>query len=151
MESIEAILARARARGQAQGLPYAGALLPEEARDLLTQDPAARLIDVRTDAEWAWVGHVPDSILIEWNTWPGGKQNEGFVDELKAAIPSTDTRLLFLCRSGGRSHHAAIAATRAGFACSFNVLQGFEGDRDEIDQRGKLGGWRHAGLPWVQS
>jgi rhodanese-related sulfurtransferase len=151
MDSKDEIIARAKARAQAQGLPYAGSLLPVEANELLALDPDTKLVDVRTDAEWAWVGHVPDSTLVEWNTWPSGTPNPNFVAELKAAFPSTDTPLLFLCRSGGRSHHAAVAATKAGYAKSFNVLEGFEGDRDENDQRGHVGGWRHAGLPWAQS
>ncbi len=151
MDSPQSILDRATARGKAAGLTYAGAMLPREAFDYLKQNPAAKLVDVRTDSEWTWVGHVQDSVLIEWNTWPSGEQNEKFIDELKAAVPSTNSPILFLCRSGARSHRAAIAATEAGYTTCFNVLEGFEGDRDKNDHRSSVGGWRFAGLPWVQS
>lgn len=151
MDSPETILARARARGKSSGLSYSGAILPREAYEYLKQNPGARLVDVRTDAEWTWVGQVPDAVLIAWNTWPSGQQNEKFLEQLKAAVPATDTPILFLCRSGARSHRAALAATEAGYTSCFNVLEGFEGDRDDKDHRNNVGGWRHAGLPWVQS
>lgn len=151
MESPETIHDRARSRGKSMGLAYAGALLPREAHELLQQNPAARLVDVRSDAEWSFVGHAPGSVLIEWNSWPAGEQNEKFLDQLKAAVPSTETPILFLCRSGARSHHAAVTATNAGYQSCFNVLEGFEGDRDSSDHRSSVGGWRFAGLPWVQS
>ena len=150
MDTTEQILAQARERAQVQGLPYEGALLPAEAHALLQQNPGALLIDVRTRAEWEWVGRIPGALLIEWNTWPGGQPNAAFLDQLRAEVPATDTPILFLCRSGARSHNAAGAAARAGYVHSFNVLQGFEGDKNEHDQRNTVGGWRTAGLPWTQ-
>lgn len=150
MESPEKILERARARGTASGLTYAGAILPREAHEVLKQYPAARLVDVRTEAEIAWVGYVPEALHIEWNSWPEGEQNEGFIDELRKAVPTGDAPILFLCRSGARSHRAALAAVAAGYTNCFNVLEGFEGDRDANDHRSTVGGWRFAGLPWAQ-
>jgi rhodanese-related sulfurtransferase len=151
MDTTDKILAQAKERAQAQGLPYEGALLPAEAHALLQNQPGAKLIDVRTRAEWEWVGRIPGALLIEWNTWPGGQPNAAFLDQLRAEVPAADTPVLFVCRSGARSHNAASAAARAGYAHSFNVLQGFEGDKNDKGQRNSVGGWRAAGLPWSQS
>ena len=150
METPQEILARARERAQQMNLPYAGALLPAEAHTLMQSLPEARLVDVRTRAELEWVGQVPGSVTVEWNAWPGGGRNSNFVAEFEALI-GKNALAMFLCRSGVRSHHAAIAVTQAGHAHAYNVLQGFEGDKDADGQRNRLGGWRAAGLPWTQS
>lgn len=131
-------------------LPYAGALLPAEAYALMQTLPGATLVDVRTRAELEWVGRVPNSIAIEWNDWPNGTRNPTFTEELEQRVHK-DAPIMFLCRSGVRSNGAAIAATQAGYSNAYNVLQGFEGDKDASGQRNKLGGWRAAGLPWTQS
>jgi rhodanese-related sulfurtransferase len=144
----EAILARASERGQAKGLTYAGEVTPREAAHLIAH--GARLIDVRSAAEFHFVGRVPDSVLVEWNHWPSGNRNPAFLDELAKAVSREDI-VLFLCRSGVRSHHAAGIAAAAGYANVFNVLEGFEGDRDQGGRRGRHNGWRHAGLDWIQS
>jgi rhodanese-related sulfurtransferase len=146
----KAILTAARQRGIEKGLPYFGAVLPDEAGALLESLPNARLIDVRTRAEWDYVGRVPGSILIEWNTYPSGTRNPAFLEQLRAATPDPNTPLLFLCRSGQRSDAAARAAAEAGYDMAFNVLEGFEGAKDADGHRSTLGGWRKAGLPWVQ-
>ena len=132
-------------------LPYAGALLPREAGELLSATPGAKLVDVRTRAEWEWVGRVPGAVMIEWNQWPGGERNPRFLSELRAQVPDASVPVLFICRSGARSHHAAAAAAQAGYSSCFNVLEGFEGDRDGDGHRNTRGGWRVAGLPWTQS
>jgi rhodanese-related sulfurtransferase len=149
-ESAEAILARAKERGKAMRLPYAGALLPAEAHALLQQLPASKLVDVRTQAEWEYVGHIPDTVLIEWNTYPNGQRNPDFLNELQAQVAEANEPVMFLCRSGARSHHAAQAATQAGYPNSYNILEGFEGDKDANGHRNTVGGWRFAGLPWIQ-
>ena len=151
MDDARTLLSRARERAARLKLPYAGALLPREAHELMQQDASARLLDVRTRAEWEWVGRVPGAIMIQWNEWPGGQRNPGFLKELEARVPKGDAPMLFLCRSGGRSHHAAAAATEAGYSNCFNVLEGFEGDKDGKNRRNTVGGWRAAGLPWEQS
>jgi rhodanese-related sulfurtransferase len=112
--------------------------------------PGAKLVDVRTQAEWDYVGHVPESVLIEWNTYPSGQRNPRFVEQLQARVAKTEAPVMFLCRSGARSHNAAAEATQAGYPNSYNVLEGFEGEKDPHGHRGALGGWRFAGLPWVQ-
>ena len=149
MESISEILNKAQKRAHEKGLPYIGALLPSEAYELLRQDPSAKLVDVRTQAEWDYVGKVPGSVQIEWQTYPGGRPNPAFVDELKTLV-GQEAIVMFLCRSGVRSHAAAIASTQVGFSRSFNILEGFEGDKDAQGHRSSVGGWKLAGLPWVQ-
>ena len=131
-------------------LPYAGALLPSEAHALMRENSGAKLVDVRTQAEWEYVGRVPQSVLIEWNTYPSGQRNSRFLEELQSKVPKTEAPVLFLCRSGARSHHAAMLATQAGYPNSYNILEGFEGDKDANGHRNTVGGWRVAGLPWVQ-
>lgn len=149
-DSVDDILVRARQRAKAMNLPYAGALLPAEAHALTRQVPGSRLVDVRTQAEWEYVGHVPDSVLVEWNTYPKGERNPAFLQQLEAEVAKTDSPVMFLCRSGGRSHHAAAMAAISGYPNSYNILEGFEGDKDARGHRGSVGGWRFAGLPWVQ-
>jgi rhodanese-related sulfurtransferase len=150
MDSPDDILARARERARSMKLPYAGALTPAEAHALLKHRPEAKLVDVRTKAELEWVGRIPGAVGVEWNSWPGGKQNPDFLRELQAQVRPSDAPVMFLCRSGGRSHNAAAVAAQAGYANAFNVLEGFEGDKDGDGHRNTLGGWRAAGLPWVQ-
>ena len=146
---IESALQKANERGRAKQLPYAGEVTPAEAH-LLAQSAKAKIVDVRARHEFEYVGRIPNSRLIEWKFWPSGELNGTFLDELKKHYAPDDT-LLFLCRSGVRSHAAALAAAGAGFQHAYNILEGFEGDLDAGQQRGKVGGWRHAGLPWVQS
>lgn len=150
MEATQEFLAKARERAQELKLPYAGALLPAEAYALMQSLPEARLVDIRSRAELEWIGQVPGSVAIEWNRWPGGSRNLDFIAEFEALIDKRSTVML-LCRSGVRSHHAAIALARVGYLQAYNVLQGFEGDKDPNGQRNRLGGWRAAGLPWKQS
>ena len=150
MATPQEILSRARERALQMNLPYAGALLPAEAHSLLQSLPEAKLIDVRTRAELEWIGQVPGSVAVEWNTWPGGSRNLNFIAEFEALVDK-NAIAMFLCRSGVRSHHAAVAVTQAGYLRAYNVLQGFEGDKDPTGQRNKLGGWRAAGLPWTQA
>jgi rhodanese-related sulfurtransferase len=144
---IAAIKAAAAKRAQDLKLPYAGALTPSEAYALL--QAGAKLVDVRAAPEVLYVGRVPGSLLVEWATYPGHRRNPDFLAQLAQATAPGDA-LMFLCRSGHRSHAAAAAAAQAGWE-SYNVLEGFEGDKDAEQHRGTLGGWRKAGLPWVQS
>lgn len=148
MDELATILARAKERAAQLKLPYAGALLPGEAHALLQAAPNAKLVDVRTKAELEWVGRVPGAVAIEWNTWPGGRNPE-FLKQLEAQVPK-DVPVLFLCRSGGRSNSTASVAAQAGYTQSFNILEGFEGDKDDAGHRNTVGGWRKAGLPWTQ-
>ena len=145
---MDEIKKRAADRAKAMGLPYAGALLPAEAHQLM--QAGARLVDVRTKPEVQYVGRVPGAATVEWQTYPGNKPNPGFIGELAAVAPN-DQPVMFLCRSGARSHSAAEAAMKAGWKETYNVLEGFEGDKDPQEHRNTVGGWRKAGLPWVQS
>lgn len=149
MSRLNDILILARERAEKMGLAYNGALTPKEAQEVLQLAPIARLVDVRTRAEWDWVGRVPHAIEIEWQGYPGGVPNAHFLDELKHAV-TAENMLLFMCRSGARSNAAATAAAAAGFSACYNVLEGFEGDKDANGHRNSVGGWRANGLPWIQ-
>ena len=138
-EAREDILARADERQLTMGLPYAGAVTPAEAWALQGLG-AAQIVDVRSVPEWQFVGHVPEVPLIEWPRDGEEPSLRAFLARLKETFDGGQP-LLFLCRSGVRSHYAAELATRAGFGNAYNVLEGFEGDAP-----GK--GWRAAGLPW---
>ncbi|WP_085316272.1 rhodanese-like domain-containing protein [Derxia lacustris] len=151
MTDLDATQLLTNARARPTDGSYAGALSPEEAHAVALALPGARLIDVRTRAELDWVGRpaLPADryAAIEWTIWPGSRPNEQFIEQLKAA--AGDGPLLFLCRSGVRSKAAAKAATVAGFADCFDILEGFEGDRDAAGHRKTVGGWCKRGLPWI--
>lgn len=142
-------------------MTYAGDIDAREAWELLKSEPKAQLVDVRTAAEWSFVG-VPDltslgraAILVEWQAFPSMARNPQFEQtasgKLKAAGAGDATPVLFLCRSGARSKAAAVAMTAAGFKKCFNVASGFEGDLDGAKHRGQTNGWKRDGLPWVQA
>lgn len=149
MSKISETLKIAQQRAKEMSLPYEGALLPAEAHLILQEAPAAKLVDVRTRAEWEWVGFIPGSVQIEWQTYPGGQANAHFMDALQQQVDK-ESLVMFLCRSGARSHAAAATATQSGYLDCYNVLQGFEGDKDVNGHRNTVGGWRAAGLPWKQ-
>jgi rhodanese-related sulfurtransferase len=142
------ILYRAFSRSGGKPRTYAGYVTPQEAQRL-AELGAAKIVDLRTAFEREYVGHVPDTLHVEWLPLGSTEPNPGFIDALRAVAEEKET-LVFLCRSGKRSDAAATAAVAAGFGCVLNVIGGFEGDLDEQGQRGTLGGWRKAGLPWKQ-
>jgi rhodanese-related sulfurtransferase len=147
---INEILEAARKRAQQLGVPYEGALEPREAQALRDQAPDVKLVDVRSRAELDWVGRIPGAVEIELLRYPGNQTNPDFVKQLEQQVDKNNP-VLFICRSGGRSHNAAMLALQAGYAEAYNVLEGFEGDKDASGHRNTVGGWRAAGLPWVQS
>lgn len=139
---------------------YAGDLDPRETWDRLSKDARAQLVDVRTEAEWNFVG-VPaldtiqrQALLCEWQHFPSAP-NPDFVAELGEALTGTTyakgVPLFFLCRSGARSRAAAIAMTAAGYGPCFNIRHGFEGAPDASGHRGSTTGWKADGLPWTQT
>lgn len=142
------VLQAARQEAAAAGLSYAGGIAPAEAWALVSAG-LATLVDVRSAEERKFVGQVPDSVHVAWATGTSLTRNPRFLRELEGK-GGKDAVLLLLCRSGKRSAAAAEAAAKAGFTNVFNVLEGFEGELDERQQRGVLGGWRRHGLPWVQ-
>jgi rhodanese-related sulfurtransferase len=148
MTDVDKIRGAAAERGKKMGLSYAGAVTPAEAHMMM--QAGAKLVDVRTKPEMHFVGRVPGSAAVEWQSYPANQPNPGFLTELAAVAPK-DVPVMFLCRSGARSHSAADAATRAGWKECYNILEGFEGDKDAQQHRGAVGGWRKAGLPWTQS
>lgn len=139
---------------------YAGDISCQEAWEILGADAKAQLVDVRTTAEWTFVG-LPDLsaldrrvLTVEWQSYPSMAVNPDFVAQagelLAGAGATAETPVLFLCRSGGRSRSAAIAMTKAGFARAYNIAGGFEGDHDAERHRGKRNGWKASDLPWRQ-
>jgi len=139
----------------------AGELSVEDAYELLAKDARAALVDVRTEPEWRFVG-IPDlapvgrtAIFKEWQVYPSMEIATDFVEslaeELRRRGADTTSPVVFLCRSGARSRHAAIAMTSAGWSQCYNITDGFEGPLDADRHRGKLSGWRAIGLPWTQS
>lgn len=143
----------------AQSLPV-GDVTPREAYERLSVDPAAVLVDVRTRAEWTFVG-LPDLsglgkrvITVEWQTFPDNGVDPAFSERLSSALSDVgggqQTPLLFICRSGGRSRMAAETMAGLGWTHCTNVAEGFEGPLDGARHRGTIGGWKAAGLPWVQ-
>ncbi|GAA4014389.1 rhodanese-like domain-containing protein [Actimicrobium antarcticum] len=152
MSTYQELLSLGRDRAAAGQLPYAGALTPEEANSVLRLNPDARLVDVRTNAERDWVGKViiPEQqhLSVQWSLYPGASPNPDFLEQL-GTNADKNTPILFLCRSGVRSRHAAKLATEAGYAHCFDILEGFEGDRDTDGHRKTVNGWCKAGLPWI--
>ena len=142
------------------GKYYADAT-PQETWAALTKEKGAALVDVRTAAEWNYVG-VPDLSgigltlhRVEWQTFPSGAPNAQFVTTMQAALKQAgtpnDAPIFFICRSGARSAAAAAAMTAAGYSRCFNVSGGFEGQRDADGHRGSVDGWKAERLPWIQS
>jgi rhodanese-related sulfurtransferase len=129
---------------------------PRQTWEALNSNPEAQLVDVRTDAEWNFVG-VPDlnqtgkrTLLIPWQVYPTMQLNGAFEDNLKQAGLTPDNHIYFICRSGVRSLAAAEAARAAGFTNVYNVADGFEGPPDAQGHRGVTAGWKADGLPWRQ-
>ena len=157
MGKLTDLLNLAQARASEFKLPYAGALTPQEASAVWRLAPGAKLVDVRTRAEWNFVG-LPDLTgpgktpsLVEWQVFPSMQPNPEFVATVAQAVADKSAPLLFLCRSGARSAAAAKAMTAAGYSTCLNVADGFEGPLDAQAKRGAAGGWKAAGLPWRQS
>nr|WP_198982172.1 rhodanese-like domain-containing protein [Herbaspirillum sp. ASV7] len=150
--SHQDILATAADRARTGQLPYRGAVTPQEALALIEGNAAVKLVDVRTRAERDWVGIVQipagQHLAVQWNLYPEGKPNALFLEQLKE-VANPDDILLFLCRSGVRSKHAAKLATDHGFSQCFDILEGFEGNKDAAGHRKTVEGWCKAGLPWI--
>lgn len=135
-------------------MSYAGNVTPTEAFQLLSEDPAAVLIDVRTPAEWSYVG-LPDLTglgkQVVTASWYPQMTGDEMRQVLAGAGVAADDRLLFICRSGQRSQSAAALAPQVGYNNAYNVSEGFEGHLDTKGQRGNTSGWKFDGLPWRQS
>lgn len=140
---------------------FAGDLSLDDAYTILASNERALLVDVRTQPEWQFVG-VPDLtglgrsvIFKQWQVYPAMEVAADFVetldDELRRRGAEAATPVIFLCRSGARSRHAAIAMTSAGWSRCYNIADGFEGPLDANRHRGSVGGWRARGLPWTQT
>ena len=140
---------------------YAGNVTPKVAWRALSEIEKSQLVDVRTTAEWAYVGTPDlsaldkDLLRLEWQSFPTMEKRPDFTNRVAAMLTETgvtpETPVFFICRSGARSSHAAEAATVAGWQQAYNVATGFEGDRDQNGHRGCISGWKFEGLPWTQT
>ncbi|KNH06123.1 Rhodanese-related sulfurtransferase [Candidatus Burkholderia brachyanthoides] len=152
MSTLEQIYKQAVDRAAQNSLTYAGAFAPAEAFELLQLDPRVRLIDVRTRAELDWVGRPAiDQVQyshVEWIRYPGPVPNDEFIQQIRQ-VATPDTPVLFLCRSAARSKLAAVVAQKEGFEQAYDLLEGFEGDKDAQGHRKTVSGWCFRGLPWV--
>jgi rhodanese-related sulfurtransferase len=148
-DDAASLLSHAKEDARQQQLPFAGSLTPVDAWRLV-QLGAATLVDVRTNEERKFVGHVPGSQHVAWATGTALTRNPRFVKEFESKLKDKAAVFLLLCRSGKRSAAAAEALSKAGFVNVFNITEGFEGEINETQQRGQLGGWRLHSLPWVQ-
>lgn len=148
MNTLKDILHLAAQRATAKGLPYNGELTPKETFSALQQDSATVLVDVRSRAELELVGRIPNATHIEWAFYPGMVPNAEFAAQLQAQVDKNLT-VVFMCRTGGRSHNAAIVAQQLGYGKVYNMIEGFEGEANSLKQRTLINGWKHAGLPWT--
>ncbi len=137
-------------------MAYAGDVTARQAWEELSSDARTALVDVRTLAEWSYVG-IPDLtslsrrlVRVCWQTYPSMALNPRFAEELMGAGVSQDDAIFFICRSGVRSRAAAEAMTALGCRRCYNVADGFEGPKDSQGHRGRLAGWKASGLPWTQ-
>ena len=132
---------------------YKGDVNPQEAFEQVTSNSNAVMIDVRTRAEWAFVGvpAVERLATISWQNFPSMQVNEEFVSAVQEFGIGKTADIYLICRSGSRSAAAASHLTEAGFASCYNVAEGFEGDLDDARHRGRKNGWKARGLPWIQS
>ena len=144
------------------GRPRISEVGPRDAWDILSEDGASVLVDVRTRPEWGFVGGPDLSgigrevVRVEWQSWPDMVPDPGFAGALMQEVPDLPSRFLFICRSGARSMQAAQAVAAhldesGNSAECLNVAEGFEGDLDELAQRGGLNGWKARGLAWSQT
>ncbi|SAK79654.1 rhodanese domain-containing protein [Caballeronia catudaia] len=152
MSTLEQLYSQAAQRAAENKLTYAGAFSPAEAFELLQLDPRVRLIDVRTRAELDWVGRPAidgaQYAHIEWIRYPGSVPNAEFIEQLRQ-VATPDTPVVFLCRSAARSKLAAVAAQKEGYAHAYDLLEGFEGDKDGQGHRKTVAGWCFRKLPWI--
>jgi rhodanese-related sulfurtransferase len=132
-------------------------LTATEAWEFIKNAPNAALVDVRSIPEWSFVGvpsldELPNpTLMLSWRIYPSMEVNTRFVEKLQEEIPDTNTPLVFLCKSGGRSHDAAEAMIQAGYSRCINIVDGFEGRPNDQARRGTVDGWKAANLPWHQS
>lgn len=149
MGTLTALLELAHRRAAELGLPYQGALTPTEAHQVWQLAPGAKLVDIRPRAELHFVGYIPGAVNLEWDFWPGGQINAHFMTQLRQAV-DPESLVMFICRAGYRSDEVARLAAYSGYNNCYNVLEGFEGALDINKQRGHIGGWKFANLPWEQ-
>ncbi len=147
MKDYQSVIDAAQTRAKENQFPYAGAVTPQEA-NALSAMPETVLVDVRSMAELELVGRIPEAIHIEWAFYPGMVPNAAFAEQLQQKVDK-NKNVIFICRTGGRSHNAATLADTLGYDHVYNMLEGFEGATNQQNQRTMINGWKHANLPWT--
>ena len=145
-DELNSIIQEAENRARERGISYRGLLTPEEAWTLVNEHSSAKIVDVRSSEELSLIGRVPGAIEIQWKLYPDWRLNPQFLADIQKQFAPSDL-ILLLCRSGVRSREAAEFLAREGFRNCFNVLEGFEGDKNAASQR-VVSGWKARGLPW---
>jgi len=133
-------------------------LSPQQAKQMLDDDPRAVLVDIRSSMEYLFVGHPVGAVHIAWIDEPDWEINPDFTREIKQLMlgglshseASAEAPVILICRSGKRSREAGEHLLQQGLVNVYHVDEGFEGERDENHQRSTIGGWRFRGLPWEQ-
>ncbi|MEN8178859.1 MAG: rhodanese-like domain-containing protein [Pseudomonadota bacterium] len=139
-----------------QALP--SGLTPQQAIQMMTDDPRTVLVDIRSSMEFLFVGHPKGAVHIPWIDEPDWTVNPEFVTDIRklmlggsvCTIDDGCAPVILICRSGKRSLEAGKALLEGGFLRVFHIEEGFEGDLDDNHQRSNVGGWRFHGLPWEQ-
>ena len=147
MEDLKTVIDAAQARAKENQFPYFGLVTPKEAYALSSMAETV-LVDVRSTAELELVGRIPEAIHIEWAFYPGMVPNPAFAEQLLQKVDK-DKTVIFICRTGGRSHNAAMLADSLGYDHAYNMAEGFEGATNQQNQRTLINGWKHANLPWT--
>jgi rhodanese-related sulfurtransferase len=135
-----------------------GSLNPQQAWQMLQDDPQAVLVDIRSTMEYLFVGHPVGAVHVAWIDEPEWTVNPKFVKEIRklmlgGAVCTEDqgcAPVILICRSGKRSLEAGKSLLDSGFKQVYHIDEGFEGERDENHHRSTSGGWRFHDLPWEQ-
>jgi rhodanese-related sulfurtransferase len=122
-------------------------ITPQQAHEILTNDPSVVYIDVRTEREFA-NGHPCGAVNIPV-AFPdparGMMMNQDFVKVVAANFPHEKT-IIVGCQAGPRSNAAAGLLQQAGFQDVSNMVGGFGGMRDPMGTV-IAPGWAASGLP----
>ncbi len=122
-------------------------------------------IDVRTPAEFEFVGHaegLDKNIPIAYRDYTrydekkhryGTFINQKFLDEVEAEVKKKgltkeDAKIILMCRSGDRSAASTNLLAKNGYKNVYTVIDGFEGNKDKNGKR-TVDGWKNAGNPWT--
>ena len=135
---------------------YINDITSKECFSKLSKVSNSYLVDVRTTPEWEFIG-VPDLssinkkvMFISWQVYPKMKINSSFENRIDALNIKKNDKIFLICRSGKRSYDAAKFLSSVGYNYCYNITDGFEGDKDDLNHRSTINGWKYNNLPWKQ-